>query len=65
MQSVSPTSFEVKQVTYDVVSTYNSDVYYDEEGYSISILESSSKMFSFNLTCSLSGQTQMAYMQGN
>ena len=60
----STTSYEVKKVSYDIASTYTSDVYYNEKEYSISILESSTKTFSFNLTCSLSGQTFMTYMLG-
>ena len=41
-----------------------SDVYYNEEEYSISILESSTKTFSFNLSCSFSGKTNMTYLLG-
>ena len=56
--------YVIQQIEYVHSLTYTSDVYYNEEEYSISILESSTKTFSFNLSCSFSGKTNMTYLLG-
>ena len=60
-QSVSTSSYTTNSYSYSSISSYTSDIRYQVNDKSISILESTSSTFTFDLTCSFSGSTPISY----
>ena len=60
-KSISSPGFTTRSESYYVYTNYTSDIRYQLNDKSISILESTSSTFTFDLTCSFSGSTPISY----
>ena len=58
-------TFATKSITYNLVSSTKSDVYYQLADQSISVIESSTSSSTPDLPCSSSGSTTITYTTGN